>query len=841
MVGFGRTLRVALLGVKVQEARKYHIGVQVLQPGQAPLGVVKQGSSSSDAPRPDQCVRTESSALSSSPEFLARTFVLRLAQPLANTLAPQALLQVNLYAAPSIDSPNAALVAGGQEMDELQGSAVLEVRGDVSARLLRGERVTSLLILGNTLELRNLPGMRSNTFGSGSGGREVLLELMLLDAQLTLPRDRFAACTSYGTGSQGGAVGGLSGEQSLCSLLVLVQRAENLPMVPGEEGLESAPNTFAAAKSVRDANNRLPAQALTQVAHKTCNPQWGQLLTLKYAEDELNTERLLLALVNDDHSRLMLKCSLPLAHILPGLHYNLRLLLPGGPLGSRVSLFVSICLVACPRTALRHHASLTAAPALVEARLAACSRPLHELVLHTSDPTAPHGEVFAVWSIPQTSGSAAPPTSSKPTSSESSLGTSPPAAKSAATTIASIAPAALPTTLYETVDTVSEESVTSVFKRINTAHHHALVTPGGQAAMRVEARRFKGCIIDSLPIQAFNATNDALIWPPDHVVLLPAPSLPAPSLSTAAHPFLQLQLLENEPTGKSPPRLLATVSVPVDRLPPPPHTGATPVLIEDLPLSQSSAPAPSSKKKKAASTRKASATDPGGDAERTSAEYKASSEVEPSRIASDPSTSSVGAAAIELRLWERGTYLAHLRKSCGLGASGEEGGGGVRARMLTGVGMDDPTSAVAWQPGASWGSSNDIAASGTEDGSSGVAGSASLAVLEALVDDCIVKQSALDRIIRQADAAEARGEVASWRVADTENRSKQLAADNDQLRGLLHEEKESSRDPYASLLEGAENMPHDKLVDVTQSTLAAFGKESKAFGDLEASSGRLAA
>lgn len=51
-------------------------------------------------------MRTESSALSSSPEFLARTFVLRLAQPLANTLAPQALLQVNLYAAPSVDSPN---------------------------------------------------------------------------------------------------------------------------------------------------------------------------------------------------------------------------------------------------------------------------------------------------------------------------------------------------------------------------------------------------------------------------------------------------------------------------------------------------------------------------------------------------------------------------------------------------------------------------------------------------------------------------------------------------------------------------------------------------------------
>lgn len=46
---------LSLMLKPAQEARKYHIGVQVLQPGQAPLGVVRvKGSSSSDAPRPDQ-------------------------------------------------------------------------------------------------------------------------------------------------------------------------------------------------------------------------------------------------------------------------------------------------------------------------------------------------------------------------------------------------------------------------------------------------------------------------------------------------------------------------------------------------------------------------------------------------------------------------------------------------------------------------------------------------------------------------------------------------------------------------------------------------------------------
>lgn len=41
----------------VQEARKYHVSIQVLAPGQAPVGVVTLSDPFSDAVRPDQVGR----------------------------------------------------------------------------------------------------------------------------------------------------------------------------------------------------------------------------------------------------------------------------------------------------------------------------------------------------------------------------------------------------------------------------------------------------------------------------------------------------------------------------------------------------------------------------------------------------------------------------------------------------------------------------------------------------------------------------------------------------------------------------------------------------------------
>lgn len=72
----------------------------------------------------------------------------------------------------------------------------------------------------------------------GRSGLELLLELMLLDAQLVLPRDAFSLKASAAASGAGVKTGGL-GSMALsrgpveCVLSVLVSRAENLPLVRG--------------------------------------------------------------------------------------------------------------------------------------------------------------------------------------------------------------------------------------------------------------------------------------------------------------------------------------------------------------------------------------------------------------------------------------------------------------------------------------------------------------------------------------------------------------------------------------------------------------------------------
>ena len=65
--------------------------------------------------------------------------------------------------------------------------------------------------------------------GGGRSGREVLLELMLLDADVSLPRDEYEMKLA----STVAASGGRGGNEHLANLMVLVSRAENLPMVRG--------------------------------------------------------------------------------------------------------------------------------------------------------------------------------------------------------------------------------------------------------------------------------------------------------------------------------------------------------------------------------------------------------------------------------------------------------------------------------------------------------------------------------------------------------------------------------------------------------------------------------
>jgi hypothetical protein len=60
-------------------------------------------------------------------------------------------------------------------------------------------------------------------------------------------------------------------------------------------------------------------------------------------------------------------------------------------------------------------------------------------------------------------------------------------------------------------------------------------------------------------------------------------------------------------------------------------------------------------------------------------------------------------------------------------------------------------------------------------------------LVERLVEDSLAKQAALEHVQRAADAAEARCEVAGWRVKDLDGRNRALAGDVDALRKLLHD------------------------------------------------------
>ena len=51
----------------------------------------------------------------------------------------------------------------------------------------------------------------------------------------------------------------------------------------------------------------------------------------------------------------------------------------------------------------------------------------------------------------------------------------------------------------------------------------------------------------------------------------------------------------------------------------------------------------------------------------------------------------------------------------------------------------------------------------------------------------VLKQLALERVVRAADANEARCEMAVWRLQDADNQTKRLAADNTQLRCVERE------------------------------------------------------
>lgn len=183
----------------------------------------------------------------------------------------------------------------------------MHVRGEASSRLLRGDRVIiNVFLTASSAMLPNAAMGAMTPLGSGRlhicpksttpaqlmcpatkqcavtdtgpAKVEVILELLLVDAHVTLQRDMLMA-PSAPTDFPGAPARAIIPGASECDLFVLVSRARGLPEVkadtsPGGGSQHVPPAAFVAAKSSRDIVHGGGVQGATRVASRSCSPTW---------------------------------------------------------------------------------------------------------------------------------------------------------------------------------------------------------------------------------------------------------------------------------------------------------------------------------------------------------------------------------------------------------------------------------------------------------------------------------------------------------------------------------------------------------------------------------------
>ncbi|EFJ45230.1 hypothetical protein VOLCADRAFT_94413 [Volvox carteri f. nagariensis] len=105
-------------------------------------------------------------------------------------------------------------------------------------------------------------------------------------------------------------------------------------------------------------------------------------------------------------------------------------------------------------------------------------------------------------------------------------------------------------------------------------------------------------------------------------------------------------------------------------------------------------------------------------------------------------------------------------------------------------------------------------------------------LLEALVQECLVKQAAMSQVARQLDSTTCKAEELSWRLVDAEKRSRNLVADNERLQQLLQTEQQAWRIPQLRMLVNSAMLSRDELIERCESVMAAYGRERARNGDL---------
>jgi hypothetical protein len=93
---------------------------------------------------------------------------------------------------------------------------------------------------------------------------------------------------------------------------------------------------------------------------------------MQVLESELKRESALLALVDDNATRVLCSTAVPLQHLVPGVHYNLKLAIAAGAV-----LLVTVLVESAPMEELQHMQQVSSGfGSMLLARLAACSVPM---------------------------------------------------------------------------------------------------------------------------------------------------------------------------------------------------------------------------------------------------------------------------------------------------------------------------------------------------------------------------------------------------------------------------------------------------------------------------------
>jgi hypothetical protein len=116
---------------------------------------------------------------------------------------------------------------------------------------------------------------------------------------------------------------------------------------------------------------------MTCIGHKMVHDCGGlmcrdEVLTMQVLESELKRECALLALVDDNATRVLCSTAVPLQHLVPGVHYNLKLAIAGGAV-----LLITVLVESAPWKEMQQLQQVSSGVgSVLLVRLASCSIPL---------------------------------------------------------------------------------------------------------------------------------------------------------------------------------------------------------------------------------------------------------------------------------------------------------------------------------------------------------------------------------------------------------------------------------------------------------------------------------